>query len=102
MNLKGRAYLMEPMYIRKVFLSSMAGALVLISMPASSQTIDLLAHRAVYEMTLESGGDAIGLVSVHGGLVIEVEDRCETWNVPAACSHADSARGRRAGDDVDL
>jgi hypothetical protein len=81
LNLKGRAYLIEPMYIRKVFLSSMAGALALISMPASSQSIDLLAHRAVYEMTLESGGDAIGLVSVHGGLVIEVEDRCETWNV---------------------
>lgn len=81
MNLGGRAYLMESMYIRKVFLSSMVGLLVLISMPVSSETITLLPHRAVYEMTLESGGDAIGLVSVHGGLVIEVEDRCDTWSV---------------------
>ncbi len=69
------------MSLRKTFLTSVTLVLTVVSTSAVSESITLLPYRAVYEMTLESGGDAIGLVSIHGGLVIEVEDRCDTWSV---------------------
>jgi hypothetical protein len=72
---------MEAMFLRKTFLSFLLLASTAVFASAQADSANLLPHRAVYEMTLESGGDAIGLVAVHGGLVIEVADRCETWNV---------------------
>ncbi len=48
---------------------------------AHAGAADLLAHRAVYEMTLGEDDSRAGVVDVRGGLLVEVEDRCETWAV---------------------
>jgi len=66
--------------MRKTFLSIATMALAAGSAVAA-QAADLLPHRAVYEMTLGENEQQTGLQSVHGGLLLEVQDRCETWVV---------------------
>ena len=49
--------------------------------PASAGAADLLAHRAVYEVTLGERDNRAGVRAVEGGMLIEIEDRCDVWAV---------------------
>jgi len=72
---------MEAMSVRKAFLTAPVMLLAMGAVSISALAADLLAHRAVYELTLGGHEDSSGMVSMQGGLLLEVHDGCETWTV---------------------
>jgi hypothetical protein len=72
---------MEAMSVRKVFLTAPVMLLAMAAASIPAPAADLLAHRAVYELTLGNHDDSSGMISMQGGLLLEVQDGCETWTV---------------------
>ncbi len=46
--------------------------------------MDLLPHRATYELRLERSSQGSGIENAHGLLVVEVADACDTWDLRQA------------------
>ncbi|MBC6441424.1 MAG: DUF1849 family protein [Rhodospirillales bacterium] len=69
------------MSLRKAFLPASAVVLAGSVFTLSVDAADLVAHSAVYEMTLGEHESRTGLISIHGGMLLEIEDHCETWAV---------------------
>ncbi|MBN36807.1 MAG: hypothetical protein CMM46_18910 [Rhodospirillaceae bacterium] len=72
---------MDAMTMRKTFVALASATTVAVGAFTSAGAAELLAHRAVYEMSLGENDQQTGLLDVRGGLLLEVEDRCETWTV---------------------
>jgi hypothetical protein len=48
-------------------------------LPVQGAGAELLAHRAAYSLTLADASATVGLVDVHGGLVMEWQAACDGW-----------------------
>ena len=57
------------------------GAFVILSTAGSARAIDILPHRALYDLTLGSAKSASGVADARGSMLLEWGDSCDGWTV---------------------